>query len=414
VLSILLTKDDGVILGPISALLGKIMEWIYDLFSLMNIYSVGLCIIFFTIVVRMLLLPLNIKQQKFSKLSALMNPELQAINKKYKDKRDPESMTKMQEETQMVYKKYGTSPTGGCLQLVIQMPILLALWRVIRNIPAYVPKVKELYENIVTAIGGTDNAFETFKNSGFETTLTNAKSATEVFADCTTDNSVIDVMSQFTSDQWSALKEHFTGAADVITTNVDKLTEANTFLGINLSMTPIAVAGIALIIPVLAILGQWLSIRLSMKLQQNRNGQDMPGMGSMKMMNNIMPFVSGFMCLSLPAGLGLYWIAGSIIQIIQQIFMNRYFEKIDVNEIVEKNVAKENKKREKRGLPPQKITNAAHISTKSIDETKSNKTKPMAEEGKASNTTANSAKSGGGSLAAKANLVQKYSDVKKK
>ena len=71
-----------------------------------------------------------------------MNPELQAIQKKYKNKRDQESMLKMQEEMKMVYDKYGTSQMGGCLQLLIQFPILLALWKVIQNIPAYVGGVR--------------------------------------------------------------------------------------------------------------------------------------------------------------------------------------------------------------------------------------------------------------------------------
>ena len=70
-------------------------------------------------------MPLTIKQQKFSKLSAKMNPELQAIQARYKNKKDNESMMRMNEETQAVYAKYGVSPTGSCLQLLIQMPIFI-------------------------------------------------------------------------------------------------------------------------------------------------------------------------------------------------------------------------------------------------------------------------------------------------
>ena len=82
--------------------------------------------------------PLQIKQQKFSKLSSVMQPELQKIQKKYKDKKDQASMQKMQEETQLVYQKYGVSPTGSCVQLLIQFPVLMALWQVIYKIPGYV------------------------------------------------------------------------------------------------------------------------------------------------------------------------------------------------------------------------------------------------------------------------------------
>ena len=141
---ILLTQDSGLILGPIAKLLGIIMNAIFNLLSNIGIENIAICIIIFTLLVNILMLPLTLKQQKFSKLSAKMNPEIQAINKKYKGKNDQASMLKMQEETQAVYDKYGTSPTGSCLQLLITMPILFGLYRVIYRIPAYVDSVKEV------------------------------------------------------------------------------------------------------------------------------------------------------------------------------------------------------------------------------------------------------------------------------
>ena len=116
------------------------MDGIFNvLSSAFGIENIGLCIILFTIIIYTFMIPLTIKQQKFSKLSAVMNPELQAI----------------QEEMKMVYDKYGTSQMGGCLQLVIQFPILLALWKVIQNIPAYVGGVKDMYMPLVNEIMAT-------------------------------------------------------------------------------------------------------------------------------------------------------------------------------------------------------------------------------------------------------------------
>ena len=112
----------------------------------------------FTFIVKLLMVPLTVRQQKFTKLSSLMNPEIQAIQKKYKGKKDQETMMKMQEETKAVYEKYGTSPTGGCLQLVIQMPIIFALYRVISNIPAYVNEVKKVYVNIYEVLVNSNSA----------------------------------------------------------------------------------------------------------------------------------------------------------------------------------------------------------------------------------------------------------------
>ena len=135
---IVLTQYDGFILGPIAKVLGLLMEGIFNVLSLINIPNIGLSIIIFTIVIYLLMMPLTIKQQKFSKLSAKMNPELQAIQAKYKNKKDNDSMMAMNAETRAVYAKYGVSPSGSCIQLLIQMPILFALYRVIYAMPAYV------------------------------------------------------------------------------------------------------------------------------------------------------------------------------------------------------------------------------------------------------------------------------------
>ncbi len=150
----LLTQAGG-ILSPIAWLLGKIMEAIFYVLDLVGIQNIGISIILFTIIVNLLMLPMTIKQQKFSKLSAKMQPELQAIQKKYKGKTDQASMLKSQEETKAVYDKYGTSPSGSCLQLLIQMPILFALYRVIYAIPAYVGKIRQVYLPLVDKLMST-------------------------------------------------------------------------------------------------------------------------------------------------------------------------------------------------------------------------------------------------------------------
>ena len=112
---LLVATQTGGILGPFAWVLGKILEYLYDGFSLLGIYNIGFLIIIFTLVVRMLMLPMTIKQQKFTKLNTVMNPEIQAIQKKYQNKKDQQSQLAMQEEMKAVYDKYGTSPTGSCL-----------------------------------------------------------------------------------------------------------------------------------------------------------------------------------------------------------------------------------------------------------------------------------------------------------
>ena len=122
---IVLTAYDGAILGPVAKLLGWVMNGIYvGMYKLFGIENIGLSIILLTIVIYLCLLPLTIKQQKFSKLSQKMQPEIQAIQAKYKNKKDQDSMMAMNEETRLVYEKYGVSPSGSCVQLLIRRSCL--------------------------------------------------------------------------------------------------------------------------------------------------------------------------------------------------------------------------------------------------------------------------------------------------
>ena len=165
----LLTQNSGKILGPIAKVLGYLMNAIYAFMDkFLHIQNVGLTIILFTIVIYLCLLPLTYKQQKFSKMSQIMNPEIQAIQKKYKNRRDQASVQAMNEETQAVYQKYGVSPSGSCVFMLIQLPILFALYRVIYNVPAYITNVKSTFDGVVTGIMGTSGYQDTM-NSFLET-----------------------------------------------------------------------------------------------------------------------------------------------------------------------------------------------------------------------------------------------------
>ena len=141
-----LTAYPGSILGPIAKVLGWIMNGIYDIvYHLTGVESVTISIVIITILIYTCLLPLTIKQQKFSKLSQKMQPELNALREKYGNRKDQEAMMAMNEETQRIYQKYGVSPMGSCVQMLIQMPLLFALYRVFYNIPAYITSIKDYF-----------------------------------------------------------------------------------------------------------------------------------------------------------------------------------------------------------------------------------------------------------------------------
>lgn len=421
----LLTKSSAFIIGPVASLLGYIMNAIFWAQSQIGLENIGLCIILFTIVIYMIMTPLTIQQQKFSKLSAKMNPELQAIQKKYKGKnQDQAAMMKMNEETQAVYAKYGVNPMGSCLQLIIQMPILFALYRVIWNIPAYVDRVKGVFLPLADSL---------IKASGAQEYLTEAAKSLAVSFNEMTQLTVVDVLYKFRTANWTSLMEKFPDLSSLIEKTRDEIGDMNYFLGLNIADAPasifmnavrsgaiLMVIGAAMI-PILAAVTQWLNAKLMTSMtdsQNSKNGGEENGMAnSMKMMNNIMPIMSAVFCLTLPVGLGIYWIAGAVVRSVQQVVINKHLEKIDLDEVVKKNLEKINKKREKQGLPPQKMTNNAKIATRNINTENTvyvRKSNPKADiqqkAGKIPESSHSSTSAKPGSLAAKAMMVKEYNE----
>ena len=407
---IILTQSSTFLIGDIAKLLGIIMNWLFEFTSSFGIENIGLSIILFTLVVKTIMFPMTIKQQKFSKISAVMNPEIRAIQEKYKGKSDQESMMRMQEETKAVYAKYGTSPTGGCLQLLIQLPILYALFRVINNIPAYVASVKAVFMNIVTPLMATGGFVEKI------TPFAEAHAMTK--ADFTQANYVIDLLYKFTDEEWMELIGKFPDLTAVITENMERINHMNNFLGINLAESPGFALTPALLIPILSGVTQWLSTKLMTANQPMMNSGDEENTmaSSMKMMNNLMPLMSAFFCITMPAGLGIYWVATSVFMIIQQLILNVYFNRMDIEELIMKNLEKANKKRAKKGLPPQKVSNVAKQTVRNIEnaeqikEEQKKRIEQTKNQIKESTEYYNKGVAKPGSLAAKANMVQQYNE----
>ena len=203
----LLTAYNGAILGPIAKVLGWVMNGIYALMSMIGIENVGLSIIIFTIVIYAILFPLTYKQQKFSKLSQKMQPELQAIQKKYNGKKDQASMMAMQEETQAVYEKYGVSMMGSCVQMLIQMPLLFALYRVFLNVPAYVSGVKNNFSTLVDGIMATSGYQDKMTQLVTDLRVMTTPAADFTVSDPTAlSNSIVDVLYKMNSAGWKNLK----------------------------------------------------------------------------------------------------------------------------------------------------------------------------------------------------------------
>ena len=272
---------------------GKILFGIdWAIFHVFGIHNIGLCVILFTIIVYLLMYPLNSKQQKSSRLMSKINPELQEIQKKYKNKRDQASQMKMNEETQALYAKYGISPFGGCLPLLISFPIMICLYRVIYSMGDYV---------------------EALNSSA-----------------------------------------------------------AANFLGLDMKATPMEFykdpnhpyGWIAFLVPILAMALQFINTKVIQGGNDKSNQDQMQQ--SMKVMNYFMPLMSGFFCLSLNMGIGLYWITGSLFRIVQAILVNKKIDKISMDELIEKNKEKAAKKSKKREQMNRQMEEYAKTRTASI------------------------------------------------
>ena len=420
----ILTQYTGMFIGPVAKLIGYIMNAIfYVMDSVFHFQNIGLCIIIFTFIIYLCLLPLTIKQQKFSKLSQRMQPEINEIQKKYKGKKDQETQMAIAQETQEVYQKYGISPAGSCIQLIIQMPILLAMWRVIDNIPAYVGRVKDQFMPVVNGIMGVSGYQDTMTNFlsdvNLNTVRLNFEGTTEQAA-----NSIVDVLYKISGGAWDTLRNTFSGLTDAINTLEASLEHMNNFLGINIAYTPMSlirsgwdaadyllVFG-AILIPLISLGTQLLNIKLMPTASSNSNGGDTANTmaNSMKTMNIIMPLFSFVMVFSVPVGMGIYWIAGSVIRSIQQVVINRYVEKIDLEALIKKNQAKAKKKRAKKGIPENQIATAARMKTRTLSEKAAVEDNSQDKEEKLRKAAEYSKTAKPGSLAAKANLVKEYNE----
>ena len=418
---ILATKSGTPIIGQIAVVMGWIMNAIYKVLDMVGIQNLGLCIIIFSILIYLCMTPLQIKQQKFSKLSAIMQPEIQKIQKKYQGKKDQDSMMKMQEETQAVYQKYGVSATGSCVQLAIQLPILYALYQVIQNIPAYLGSVYNVFNGVCTKILAVDGFTDIINNFIADNKMTRVRQVTD------NADSIVDFLYALSPSQWKSLQDisQFSGFSDQISKTASEIQKMQTFGVLNIADQPLSyikTGSLILIIAALAIpLLSWATQMLNLKLMpqaatQNGNDDNNAMASSMKTMNTVMPLMSAFFCFTFPVGLGIYWIASAVVRSIQQLLINRHLNKMNIDDLVNENMRKMEAKRAKEGLPPQKITNQAHQSAKNINKVEkgmsgtdeANRAKKVEEAYK------NASHAKAGSITAKANLVRDFEERNKK
>ena len=395
---------DWPVIKQISWLLGQVMNGIYNVLSAIGIENIGVSIIIFTIIVYTILLPLTIKQQKFSKMQSVVNPEVQKIQKKYAGKKDQVSLQKQQEEMNAVYEKYGVKMSSGCLPSLLQLVILFGLYPVVQNIPEYVTKVRNVYTPLVDQIMAV---------KGHADILADVAGNSAGLYDFTTSNGITEALYRFQENSWSALIEQMPTVENAARETISEIGRLNNFLGIDIGTHPwnlltnaLAAASIggiilAVLIPVLAGLTQFISVKLSqMSSSASMQDSDNPMMNSMKTMTYTMPLISvvfGVRC-------------------VQQLGVNKYLKSKSIDDMIEENRKKMQKKIEKKGTSGKEINRMATTSTRNVGSQTNNKNKvstdPSKEEKiKKAHELAENAKPG--SLTAKANLVSRYNKGQK-
>lgn len=390
----------AVILGYIMNAIYVVLAGIAGLFTNSDgsvaVGNIGIAIILFTLIIYVAMLPLTYRQQKFSKLQAKMQPEIKAIQDKYKDKKDTDSQMAMNQEIQAVYGKYGVSMSGSCVQMLLQMVILLPLYRVIYNIPKYVPAVNEVFSklgNALVEIGDAASKQVTDLVGGSTSAAAIVKDMTESGA---SSDLYAQLLNKFSTANWEDLSNWAsstgnTALADTINTTSSNVETMNSFLGLTISNSPqfmfseaiekfnsagfsagvIVAIILAVIVPVLAFLTQYLSVKLTTSMTQtgqklDPNDPAAQMQNSMKTMNVVMPIFSAWICFTLPAGMGIYWIAAAVIRTILAIIVNHRIDKIDIDAMIEENQAKYQKKLEKRKDLTPNLGNYANFSNRNL------------------------------------------------
>lgn len=296
--------------------MGFIIEHIYNLVS-----NYGLAIIIFTILIKLILIPLNIHSQKAMKKQQKIQPIMAELQKKYANDQE-----KLQREMMKIYKENSISMTGGCLPMLIQMPILIGLYQVIQKPLSYLAGVDWANASVINEVIRLKDAMV---NLGYN--IGNLANATmEQLAN----------NSQIQLSKWAGIVGTQGTALEGVSGGVHPWVLNFNFLGLDLSNAPSAAFGhimaldfsnmsviLLLLIPVLAVIASVISVKVTQaQTGQNQNTEGQAAQMT-KSMNLMMPVMTAFFTVTLPAGLGLYWIISSVVQILQQLILNAFLDK---------------------------------------------------------------------------------------
>ncbi len=315
----LIQKDPWFLVDFLTSIFGFFMNIIYNVVNaVISNGTLGITIILLTIFVRLLMLPMMMKQQKSMTKMQALTPEIESIKKKYEGTKDPEITRKMNVEIQEIYTKNGVNPFASCLPIFIQLPMFIALNYVMNQPYLFINKIGSIYESLATSIMSVPNYLA--ENSPFyQIAYEKVPRGMEINISIAED--VQKVLNKLTTAEWETILNIVPEDVSLtLTGGLTQLQSIEHFMGIDLT----AACGWSLpgiIIPILAAFTTFLSTYLTMKKQPK---SDNPAMQSQqKVMMYGMPIFMGFITVNLMAGVGIYWITSNIFQICQQLVINK-------------------------------------------------------------------------------------------
>jgi YidC/Oxa1 family membrane protein insertase len=391
--------EPGFIVGPISWVLGVILNFVFNVvYFITENFSLGITIIVVTIIARVLMLPLSFKQQKSMVVMRKIQPEIKKIQDKYKDDMaDPEVKRKMNTEMQKLYSQNNYNPLSGCLPLLIQLPIFIALYYIMQNSYAFIDTINDSYmeiSNVIVQEVSEDKEsgsklleqreevlkikqknegersdrekelisnydsnkfifwYEFSKNDIYPMIPEDMKnpepdSGDEEFNTLKPEH-MVKAFDKLSSSQWKKINDVFKN--DKIEENLIKK-ENIEYFGPGINLTEVAGIGfpgviITLLSGITTFLSSWL---------MTRKNKDMGGAAAsqQKIMMITMPLIMAWITSGLPCGVGLYWITSNIFMIAQQQILNKYYEnklsleEDKLNKVIDENPKSKNGKNRK-------------------------------------------------------------------
>ena len=334
------------IIDLIAIPLGFIMRLIYS-----GVGNYGIAIILFTLVTKLILLPVSYKQQKNSARLQLINPKLKKLQEKYKDK--PE---KMQLEQTKLYQEENINPYSSCLTsfipLILLWGVLAVVYKPMTYIMRYDKAVVEEAKSIVLQLD-PDSQKTLSKNSMRQELIIMGKLQDEDFAKDFV--AVIEDGKVTVTDKDGNASEQKLSAIDTqFVPTVDEFAETFVIGGTNLSETPNInptknSTPFLFLIPILSGLMQ-LAMTIYMQYMQKKRNPDMPGMGAMNGMLYFMPLFSVWLAFTVPAGVGFYWLCSSAFSFLQSVLLYAWFNDARVEKIGEAERAKAKKQKRRPSM----------------------------------------------------------------